>query len=130
LSFGLSIEALRSVRIVNDEQIRFVELARDLAQSSIALLGLRVPDDKAARSALDAWFSGPRPRQRDDGGGLQIPSLFAWRSGAREEFELKDGPEGRRRRRCASRILEFEFLSRRIASKQSMKGWRWGSTGR
>jgi hypothetical protein len=31
---------------------------------------------------------------------------------AREEFELKDGLKGRRRRRCASRILDFEFLAR------------------
>ena len=33
---------------------------------------------------------------------------------------------GRRRRRCAARILEFEFLSRRIAYKQSMERWRRG----
>jgi len=56
----------------------------------------------------------------------QIPPLFAWRSGAREQFEVKDGryavaasgggPEGA--------VLEFELLSRIIASMQSMEGWR------
>jgi hypothetical protein len=53
LSSGLSIKALRSVRIVNDEQVLYFELARDLAQSAIALLGLRVPDDKAARGTRE-----------------------------------------------------------------------------
>jgi hypothetical protein len=55
----------------------------------------------------------------------QIPSLFAWRSGARKEFEVKDAPL-----RAASGgdrfavVLEFKCLSRIIASKQSMKTWR------
>ncbi len=31
---------------------------------------------------------------------------------ARKDFELKDGPKGRRRRRCASHILDFKVLSR------------------
>ena len=57
---------------------------------------------------------------------MQISPLFAWRSGAREQFEVKDdryavaasggGPEGA--------VLEFELLSRIIASMQSMAGWR------
>jgi hypothetical protein len=36
---------------------------------------------------------------------------------------------GRRHRRRASRILEFAFLSRIIASKPSVKGWRRGQRG-
>ena len=62
---------------------------------------------------------------------MQIPALFAWRSGAREQFEVKDdryavaasggGPEGA--------VLEFELLSRIIASMQSMEGWRWKQRG-
>jgi hypothetical protein len=48
--------------------------------------------------------------------------LFAWRSGAREEFEVKDDGEAV----AASGgdrfaiVLDFEFLSRIIASMQSM----------
>ena len=34
-------------------------------------------------------------------------------------------PHGRRRSRCASRILEFEFLSGKMVGMQSMKTWRW-----
>jgi hypothetical protein len=47
--------------------------------------------------------------------------LFAWRSGAREEFQVRDA-----QLRVASGgdrfavVLEFEFLSRIIAFKQSM----------
>jgi hypothetical protein len=58
--------------------------------------------------------------ETNDGG--RIPSLFAWRSGAREEFEVKDDGEAV----AASGgdhfviVLEFEFLSRIIASMQSM----------
>jgi hypothetical protein len=58
-------------------------------------------------------------------GACSVSSLFAWRSGAREEFEVKDA-----QLRAASGgdrfavVLEFEFLSRVIASKQSMKRWR------
>ena len=56
----------------------------------------------------------------------QISPLFARRSGAREQFDVTDdryavaasggGPEGA--------VLEFELLSRIIASMQSMAGWR------
>jgi hypothetical protein len=55
----------------------------------------------------------------------RIRPLFAWRSGAREEFEVKDA-----RKRTASGgdrfaiVLEFEFLSRIIASMQSMNWYR------
>jgi len=31
---------------------------------------------------------------------------------AQREFELKDGPKGRRLRRCAKRILDFKFSLR------------------
>jgi hypothetical protein len=57
---------------------------------------------------------------------------YCWRSTAREEFEVKDRLQatatGRRKTPVASNgllavVLEFEFLSRIIASKQSMK-WR------
>jgi hypothetical protein len=69
----------------------------------------------------------------------RIPSLFAWRSGAREEFEVKDksvafaasggdrhraSKDARLNRRAMAIILEFEFLSRIIASMQSMKSCR------
>jgi hypothetical protein len=53
---------------------------------------------------------------------VRIPTLLAWRSGAREEFEVKDDGEavaafgGDR----FAIVLEFEFLSRIIASMQSM----------
>ena len=33
--------------------------------------------------------------------GMRICRLFAWRSGAREEFEVEDCPQGRRRGRRA-----------------------------
>jgi hypothetical protein len=49
--------------------------------------------------------------------------LFAWRSDAPADFKVKDGLKGRRRRRCAARILEFKVRWRRIASKQSMNGF-------
>jgi hypothetical protein len=39
---------------------------------------------------------------------------------ARDEFELKDGPKGRRRRRDASRLLDFKFVSRVRSAKQTM----------
>jgi hypothetical protein len=51
----------------------------------------------------------------------RIPSLFAWRSRAREEFEVKDRLSGGD---CYAVVLEFEFLSRIIASTQSMKHCR------
>src|ERR1700758_630407 len=54
----------------------------------------------------------------------RILSLISWQSVAPEQFELKDGPKGRRRRRCASRILDFELLRRKIASMKSMRCWR------
>ena len=60
-------------------------------------------------------------------------SLFAWRSGARGEFEVRDAPVGRPAGRPSgttgygrtvsggdSCVLEFKFPSRIIASKQSM----------
>jgi hypothetical protein len=52
--------------------------------------------------------------------------LFAWRSGAREDFEVKDksvafAAFGGER---FALVLEFEFLSRIIASMQSMTGCR------
>jgi hypothetical protein len=54
---------------------------------------------------------------------VQILSLIAWQSDARDEFEVKDAPEAHRlRRRRATRVvLEFEFISRKIAAKQSMR---------
>src|SRR5471032_2479807 len=54
-----------------------------------------------------------------------IRSLFAWRSGAREEFEVKDrlqATAGGGDRFAI--VLGFEFLSRTIASTQSMKTCR------
>src|ERR1700676_577349 len=51
----------------------------------------------------------------------RIPSLFAWRSEAREGFEVKDWrsqpPEAAT---ALAVVLEFEFLSRIIAAMQSM----------
>jgi hypothetical protein len=52
LRSGLYIEALRSVRIVNDEQIRFAEIVGELAQSAKAFLDLRVPDEGGQQRAL------------------------------------------------------------------------------
>src|SRR5271157_6580874 len=57
-------------------------------------------------------------------------SLFAWRSGARGEFEVRDA-----RKRTASGgdpcgvVLEFKFPSRIIASKQSMTDRRRAPRG-
>jgi hypothetical protein len=53
--------------------------------------------------------------------GKQAGSLFAWRSGARDQFEVKDA-----QLRAASGgdrfavVLEFELISRIIASMHSM----------
>jgi hypothetical protein len=53
---------------------------------------------------------------------LQIPSLFAWRSEAREEIEVRDRAPARPPEAAAAPagVLEFEFLSRVIAATQSM----------
>jgi hypothetical protein len=66
-------------------------------------------------------FAPPGPNNRS-----HIPSLFARRSGAREEFEVKDksvafAASGGER---FALVLEFEFLSRIIASMQSMRRCR------
>jgi hypothetical protein len=55
----------------------------------------------------------------------QGPSLFAWRSGARDQFEVKHDREAVAAGGDAQlRVLEFELISRIIASLQSMGGWR------
>jgi len=46
--------------------------------------------------------------------------LFAWRSDAREEFEVKDDAQSASPPPAALRVLEFEFFSRKIAAKQTM----------
>jgi hypothetical protein len=51
--------------------------------------------------------------------------IFAWRSGERQEFQVKDGPFGPPPK-AVLRILELKFLSRIIAPAQSMKRWRCG----
>ena len=56
----------------------------------------------------------------------RIRPLFAWRSEAREEFKVKDAKHCLRGDRFAV-VLEFEFLSRIIAFKQSMNRCRYGS---
>ena len=58
----------------------------------------------------------------------QMFPLFAWRSGAREEVEVKDGR--RPPPQAVLRILEFDFLTRIIAFMQSMGFWRWASAPR
>jgi hypothetical protein len=52
--------------------------------------------------------------------------LIAWRSEAREKFDVKDGriaaaAEGGAR---SARILDIEFLSRKMVARQSMSDWR------
>jgi hypothetical protein len=66
----------------------------------------------------------PRSRRR------RILSLFAWRSEARAEFEVKDTRSAPPSMAAFQAVLEFEFRSRRIASKQSMKIWRRGRRAR
>jgi hypothetical protein len=55
---------------------------------------------------------------------MQISPLFAWRSGARDEFEVKDARSAPPPAAALRAVLEFEFVSRIIASKQSMDDWR------
>ena len=57
---------------------------------------------------------------------MQSSPLFAWRSGAREQFEVKDARSAPPPAAALRAVFEFEFLSRRIAFKQSMDSWRWG----
>ena len=47
LSSSLIIKELRSIRIENDRQVPKGQPLHNLAQSTIALLGLRVPNDEA-----------------------------------------------------------------------------------
>jgi hypothetical protein len=55
---------------------------------------------------------------------MRILPLFAWRSGARQEFEGKDARRAPPSAAAVRAVLEFEFPSRRIAFQQSMDGWR------
>jgi hypothetical protein len=55
---------------------------------------------------------------------MPILPLFAWRSGARQEFEVKDAQSAPPSAAALRAVLEFEFLSRRIAFKQPMNSWR------
>jgi hypothetical protein len=51
--------------------------------------------------SFTAWMAGTSPAMTaigvfgdrcETGGRMRISPLFAWRSGAREEFEVKDAP--------------------------------------
>ena len=54
-------------------------------------------------------------------GRVRMGSLFAWRSGARGEFEVKDARSAPPPAATPQAVvLEFKFPSRIIASKQSM----------
>jgi hypothetical protein len=60
---------------------------------------------------------------------------MAWRSEAREEFEVKDARSAPPPAAARRAVLEFEFLSRKIAAKQSTDEFsarqrRKGSIGR
>jgi hypothetical protein len=55
---------------------------------------------------------------------MRILPLFAWRSDARKEFEVKDARRAPPSAAAFQAVLEFEFLSRIIACKPSMDGWR------
>ena len=79
-----------------------------------ALLGER----RRARKGLS------RPMTYETHGRMRILPLFAWRSDARQEFEVKDARSAPPSAAAFQAVLEFEFLSRIIASKQSMDGWR------
>jgi hypothetical protein len=52
----------------------------------------------------------------------RISPLLAWRSGEREDVEVKDDLSGRRRRRAS--LLGFDVFSRRIVFVLSMACWR------
>src|SRR3984957_18591805 len=101
---------------------RFLAFARlDIRQASSATLILLAVSARHPARGFKTYDTNDRE---------QISSLFAWRSGAREELEVKDKSVAF----AASGgdhfviVLEFEFLSRIIASMQSMmrcrRAWR------
>jgi hypothetical protein len=51
---------------------------------------------------------------------MQISSLFAWRSDARDEFEVKETRSVPPSAAALRAVLEFKFISRKMAAKQSM----------
>src|ERR1700722_17289527 len=93
---------------------RFLAFARlDIKQASSATLILLAVSARHPARGFETYDTNDRE---------QISSLFAWRSRAREEFEVKDKSVAF----AASGgghfviVLEFEFLSRIIASMPSM----------